>query len=265
MKTKFTPCFAAIALMLASASSWATIIQSSVTGTVGNMVGGDPLSASATFTTSEGKIDITLTNTLSADLFRSAGQALSDLSFTLTDAPGDLTGGSADGQFGTVAGTSPGTVTYVSTDDRAGPPPCTGVSYATPERWLGEGTPPCGNGTFTIDNTADTIMMSALGGGQPSEMISPFVKDGGQYLISNASVPNFNAYIIGTGTFELDLTGVTANTSITSVTFSFGTGPETKLTDTTPIIIPEVPEPGSLALVGVAGLLLAFVLRRRAH
>src|SRR5689334_2431420 len=55
-----------------------------------------PLAASATFTTGAGFIDVTITNTLSASQIVSAGQAVSDLSFTLSSAPGTNTSNTAN-------------------------------------------------------------------------------------------------------------------------------------------------------------------------
>jgi hypothetical protein len=47
------------------------------------------------------------------------------------------------------------------------------------------------------------------------------------YTNSNASIGNFNPYINGTGTFVIADSAITATTTITGVTFDFGTGPDT--------------------------------------
>jgi hypothetical protein len=69
-------------------------------------------------------------------------------------------------------------------------------------------------------------------------------------------------------TFTLALSGVTATTTVTAVTFSFGTGPDTFLPGSTgggvinPNQGPVVPEPASLILFG-SGLIGAGVRRYR--
>jgi len=260
MKMKLKLCSAAITLMLASASSSATIFTTSVSGS-----GSDgAVSASATLNVTDGQIIVTLTNTLSNTVFRSPGQGLSDFSFTLNGQPGTFNLGTshAAGQFGTL---SAGNVVTFATGDFRGPmpPPCASTTYATPQRWLGGGSPPCGNGTFTVDNTLDTVLLETIGGGQPSEMIAPAIGNGGTYTNGNGGLGNFNAWVIGPGTFTLELSGVTANTIVTAATFSFGTTPDTFLPGSHPLPEGETPEPNSLALLGFAGLLLGFIARRR--
>ena len=206
------------------------------------------LAASATFTTSSGQLQIVLSNTLAANAIRSAGQALSDISFTLSNAPGTVGTMTASGQLANVA--SDGTTTNVS---------------GAPVRWIGQGPPPPGGqGTFSI--TGNTILMESLGGGQPSQMILP---GGGTYTNVNNGFSNFNPYVIGPATFTLALSGVTANTTITSAVFSFGTGPDTLLTAGAGAGGGSgsgqnvVPEPTSLMLLGSGLLWSATKLRRR--
>jgi hypothetical protein len=68
----------ALGLALAPAAR-ATVVSFSASGS-----GSDgPLGADAQFTTGAGFIDITLTNDLAANVIKSAGQALSDISFTV--------------------------------------------------------------------------------------------------------------------------------------------------------------------------------------
>jgi hypothetical protein len=234
-KSKFLPVFASAALLASSVAAQAALITLTASGS-----GSDgPLAASAQFTTSAGHIEVVLTNTLAPSQIISAGQALSDISFTLSNAPGIQGALTALGQQGNIAGTTPGIVTFVA---------------GTPERFIGMGPPPPG-GTGNFEVTGNTILMEAIGGGQPSQMILPAVVNGGQYANLNASLLNFNPSTIGPATFELDFAGVTAATTVTVATFSFGTGPDTFLTIPAPLI-----GHGLLALLAIGGGLLGSKL-----
>jgi hypothetical protein len=237
-KSKVLSVLAGAAVLASSVAAHAGMISYGASGSQG----GDALGAEADFTTGAGFIDVTLTNTLAPSAIVGAGSALSDISFTLSNAPGTEGTLTASGQLGNVADPG-GVVTYTT---------------GSPVRFIGKGpAPPGGSGTFTV--TGDTILMEALGGGQPSEMILPSVANGGAYPNAVASVINFDPSTIGPATFVLDFAGVTANTTITAATFSFGTGPDHTLVGT-PIDAP-VPEPASLVLLGTA--LAAFGLYRR--
>jgi hypothetical protein len=223
-----------MALGLSTAQATAITFTASGSGSDG------ALSASALFTTTAGQVDVTLTNLLGANVIRSAGQALSDIQFTLSNPAGTVGTTSASGQLGNISGIVPpggGTVTFTSGD---------------PSRWLGAG----GQGEFIV--LGDAVMLEALGGGKPSEMIIPSQTNGGVYSNVNPGFDNFNPYTIGPATFSLHLSGVTAATTITSATFSFGTGPDTFVT------VPGgvVPEPGSVFLLG-SGLAALGLFRRR--
>ena len=195
-----------------------------------------PLSARADFTTSAGLLAVTVTNTLAANVIRSAGQAVSDIIFTLSNAPGTLGATTANGTFATFNGTTTPT-----------------LAAGSPVRWLGQGPPPPG-GTGFFSIVGNTITMEAIGGGQPSQMILPA---GTTYPNANASITGgqFNPFVNGSAAFTLALSGVSAATTITGATFSFGTGPDTFITGVIPI-------PGTLPLFAT-GLLGLWALRRK--
>src|SRR5262249_9758172 len=138
----------------------------------------------------------------------------------------------AAGQFGDVSGNpTPGVVTYTATDTQTGD--------TSPIRWFS------GNNAGV---SGAVVTLEAIGGGQPSQMIAPWIADGGQYTNANNGVKNFNSYVIGPGTFTLNLSGVTADTTVIAATFSFGTQPDIFI-DGHP-----VPEPSTLVLAGIGGL-----------
>jgi hypothetical protein len=207
-----------------------------------------PVSGSAAFMTGAGQISITLTDTLAPSLFHSQGQALSDLIFTLSNAPGTQGALSATGQEEDVNPTT-GAVTFVS---------------GSPSRLVGQGPPPPnGSGTFNV--SGNTITLEALGGGQPSEMILPFEANGADFPGTlDSGITNFDPYTDGSAQITLNFSGITADTTVTAASFSFGTGPEITIAGTSgpggpP---PPVPEPLTLSLFG-AGLAGLVAMRRR--
>src|SRR5437868_3559359 len=114
----------------------------------GSTCGGEACAAEAVITTGAGSISVTLTDLLTPAQVLSAGQALSDLSFTLGNAPGTQGTLTASGQLANIG--AGGTVTNVS---------------GSPIRFIGEGPPPPGgSGTFTV--SVNTILLEAIGGGR---------------------------------------------------------------------------------------------------
>lgn len=223
-------------IALASASAIGSAHAS--TFTVSGSGSDGALSAQADFSISNGQIIVTLTNTLSASTIVSVGQTISDVSFNLSNLAGTPGTALASGQQGNV--NSGATVTYAS---------------GSPGRFIG-----VGGGSYTV--SGDTVTLEAIGGSQPDELILPFIADGGTYASGNPGLVAHNPYTIGPATFTLALSGVTSTTTITGVTFSFGTGPDTFLsTGSNPP--PPVPEPASIALLGTGMAGLAAIMRRR--
>jgi hypothetical protein len=210
--------------LLAGISIYALAVQpaAAISFTASGSGSDGALAASADFSISSGLISVTITNLLSAATIRSAGQAVSDLSFTLSNAPGVLGTTSASGQLANIA--DGGDVTNVS---------------GAPTRWLG--THP---GGFSI--VGNTITLETIGGGKPDQMLIP---SGASFPNVNNGFDNFNSYIVEPATFTLALSGVTAATTISGVTFSFGTGPDT--------FIRGDPVPGPTVGAGVPGLIFA--------
>jgi len=222
------------------ALAWASPSRA-VTWTASGSGGDGALNASAAFTISNGQIQVSITNLLDPATIISIGQSVSDLSFTLSNAPGALGTKTATGQQANVAGGSGGAVTYVS---------------GTPDRWIDSSI----GGGVTI--SGNTVKLEAIGHGQPNQLILPYVVDGGAYPMSNSSIDVHSPNTVGPATFTLSLAGVTDATTITAVEFSFGTGPDTFLDGTESP--PGTPEPSTLAIAGLGALgLLGYGLRRR--
>ena len=128
-----------------------------------------PLLAEASFAVSNQQIQVTITNLLDPTKIKSAGQAVSDLIFSISNDPGKNTSNLAAGSLVSVG--SGGSVSSVS---------------GTPGRWVGlekSGTKVLGG--FNI--SGDTITLETIGGGKPTELILPDSL-GGKYTSANSSI-----------------------------------------------------------------------------
>lgn len=198
----------------------------------------ETVNASAAFTTGAGTVTIDLTNLLTAAQMNSVGQDLSDLSFILS-------GTFASGLVSDANRTYSGTFINVGANGV--------VSAASPTL----------NG-WDFSNTGSTFLLEDLGStaGPAQTIIGGTAGSNTAYSNAGGSIASngpHNPFIQGTAHFVLNIAGVTANTTVTGATFSFGTtlGDNIPGTPGSP-----VPEPISSALVGT-GLVSLFFLRRR--
>jgi hypothetical protein len=197
--------------------------------------GGDgPESASATITTGLNLLTISLSSLIANPT--AAGQEVSGIFVTLSNTPTSDSLSSASGTLIDIAGG--GTVT---------------PNGGTIDHW----------GT---SRTGATICLETAGncavGGKPIDLII----GSGPYTDANPSITGRNPQIQNTGTFNLLVNGITANTTVTAVTFAFGTGPDSFLEgDPTPPPPPppSVPEPSSLLHLGTGVLGAAGLVRRK--
>jgi hypothetical protein len=206
----------------------------------GSTTGGQPVDASAFFTTSAGSLSIILTN-LEANP-TSVVQCLSDLQFTLGNG-GSLTGASLSSSAGQeITVNSNGTFTLGST-------------VAT--GWV-----------QTLSGTSGVLDVLGAGGAGPTHLIIGPPGAMSTYSNANGSIAGnkpHNPFLDQSATFTITGASITADTTITSATFSFGT---TEGANLVPGV--AVPEPGSLALcatgtTSIFGFVVFRRWRRRLH
>ena len=219
---------------VASANSYTFATASGATESGGNAV-----DASATFTTSANTVTISVDNLIVNQT--TVAQNISDLFFTLGG-----TGSSANS--GTI-GSSGGNLVNI---DGSGTPTSGGVASST--GWVFSFSAGTGfhlNGLGAANTPAYTILGAPNGSGI--------------YSAANGSIAGngpHNPFLDQIATFTLSIAGLTADTTITSATLSFGTTSGDNVTTTTTTNKTSVPDNG-VTLVMLGAALVGLGLFRR--
>lgn len=203
----------------------------------GTSSAGDAENSSAIFVTGAGTISVTLNDLLSNPT--DVAQNLSDLLFTLSN-------GSTTGTLTTSSGTE---LTVNSGGTYS-------VGSSVPTGWA-------------LSSSGGSLLLEVLGTPEaPAHTIigtsSNGTYSGGTYSNANGSIAGngpHNPFLESGTTFTLSVPGVTAATTITAATFSFGTAAGNTLIGTAS----SVPEPITMLLVGAGLLALGrFGMQRQA-
>jgi hypothetical protein len=201
----------------------------------GSTAGGQPVDAEGVFTTSTGTITITLTN-LEANP-TSVVQNLSDLLFTV-------------GQGTLSSSTETGAMSQEITVNSNGSFSL-GATLTTPAAvgWI-----------YSSTSATGTLNVLGAGGAGPAHLIIGPPGTGGTYSNANGSIAGngpHNPFLDQTATFTLTAPNISASSTITSATFSFGT------TSGVNVVGQAVPEPSSVVLgLAALGLVAAVGLYR---
>jgi hypothetical protein len=223
----------------------------------GSTTGGGAVNAQADFVIGTDSITVTLTNLLPSGTKTGRGQAgalsdaqlLSGISFQIAGATGAAALTSSGGGEFLILGSSINAY-YTSP-----------FSLGTVLHWGVDG-----NGS----SSQPIVLSTLLGHGKPYNLIigpdnaGGFDGDGTYFV--NPSVIQHEPLIAGSATFTLHLAGLTPESQLSNVVFQFGTssGSNTVQGSRVGPQPSAVPEPGSLALAGIASCFLALVpLRKR--
>jgi hypothetical protein len=199
--------------------------------------GGLPVDATATFAVSQGKVVITLTNLTPNTI--SSSQLLTDISFKLSGNVGFVNSFSSSSQDVTIKSTGMYT--------------------------LGKPGASTGWGFLGAGNGLVLCVVCPLGMQPGGGYGGPGIIGSGPYNNANASIDKSKSpFLYQTATFTIFDKNITAGTTITAATFSFGTGFGVDLVNGIPAGgMPTTPEPQSMLLFGTGLILVGGILRRR--
>jgi hypothetical protein len=247
-KCKSFSFLAGVVVLAVSSAAQATVVW-----TDSSTVGGNAVTASASFTISGNTLTISLTNTSPAAGLEASTNTLTGVSFLLNGLHPTLT---------PVSAVSPNAIVSSSSCNAN---PCTGTNVNVGGEW-GYQANFGGKEGIGSAGYVTTGLSGNLGNFNGSNLQDPVSLNGIEFGIISATHGPLNGGLSGQAliddTVVLTLTGVSGFTEsqIGSVSFLYGTAPDATVPGTIPP--PVVPEPASLALLGTA--LLGFAsLRRR--
>jgi hypothetical protein len=220
------PCYFVPMAVLCFGLAAASVHADQIFNASGSSSDGDLL-AQADFIMGNGSLTIVLKDLVPNE--KSIGQAISDLSFTIS-------GGTAGAMVTSATGNAVNVISPTMTT------PATGST----DRWQVQ--PP---------NMGSSVTITVLTGGQPNYLIAGPTDSNGNYPNENASMEVHSPVFVETATITLTDMGITSASTISDVTFSFGTGPDHLLPGTPG----AVPEPASVVL-GIGGAIFLVSLAR---
>jgi hypothetical protein len=183
----------------------------------------------ATFSTDVGSLTIVLQNLLTNEY--TVGQGLSDLEFTLD-------GGTTLGALLTSSYSS-GSATVAKNKVET----------------FGSGLNPTGWALDTSHGFDVCLICPSASTVRPEHILIGGLQNPNGSIAGNKP---HNPFLTGTATFVLYIPQITADTNVTSATFSFGTEGHSDVRGSS-----VAPEPASMLLVGIGLMVLRFVQRRR--
>lgn len=207
-------------IAVAAATAWNATASVVYQTPAGSSDGDGPVSAQATITFGDGYMTMILQNLVTGSPL-SQGQSLSGVIINFGSNTAVTSATTFGTSFSATTGNFSGDGTISSIVTLTGP-------LSSPDNHWG----------YTSGNKSLTVATAGAGadGGKPTDMILP---DGTTYV---PGIDSHNPYVIGAAFFQFNNVLFTTNSTISSLKFEFGTGPDKTIGGR----IPSVPEPATI-------------------